>query len=76
MDKRIKRNWQRVEAEFGEPVKDVIVGLREQGCTWRSVALALEVHYETVKRWRQMLSLPLHTKPVWDDLSKSRYERG
>lgn len=76
MDKRSRRNWDRIEAEFEEPIKDVIVGLREQGCTWRSIALALEVHYETVKRWRRWLGLPLHTKVVWDDLSRSRYGRG
>lgn len=51
--------WADIEEEFGEPVADVIAGLREQGNSWRTVAGALEISRSTLQLWRKELALPL-----------------
>lgn len=53
------RMWAEIEAEFGEPVRDVIVGLREQRNSWRTVAGTLGVSLSTLQEWRKELGLPL-----------------
>lgn len=50
--------WSDIEAEFREPVADVITGLREQGNSWRTVAGALGVALSTLSEWRRELGLP------------------
>jgi len=57
-ERRLKM-WAEIEAEFGEPVRDVIVGLREQGNSWRTVAGALGTTLVTLQEWRKELGLPL-----------------
>lgn len=52
--------WQEIEAEFDEPIRDVIMGLREQGNTWRTVAGALGVSLSVLQAWRCALGLPLN----------------
>lgn len=42
-----------IEAEFDEPLKDVIVGMRVQGCTWRTIAGALGVSRTQIYLWRK-----------------------
>lgn len=60
---------ERIEAEFGEPLVDVISTLREMRCSWRSVALALEVSVSTVRDYRRQLGLPIDGTRVSDELS-------
>lgn len=57
--KRRVQRWREIEAEFMEPVADVIQGLREQGNSWRTVAGALGCAQSTLKEWRRALGLPL-----------------
>ena len=57
-ERRLKK-WHDIEAEFQEPVVDIIVGLREQGNSWRIVAGALEIALSTLCEWRRELGLPL-----------------
>ena len=46
-----------IEAEFSEPLRDVIVGMREQGCTWRTIAGALGVSRAQVYLWRRQFGI-------------------
>ncbi|HOW77947.1 MAG TPA: hypothetical protein PK406_00720 [Verrucomicrobiota bacterium] len=48
-----------IEAEMGEPLADTIMGLREQGNSWRTVAGALGVNLGTLVLWRKLLGLPM-----------------
>lgn len=48
-----------IEDEFGEPLADVIRGMREQGNSWRTVAGALGVCPYTLQMWRHNLDLTL-----------------
>jgi len=48
-----------VEEEFGEPLADIIAGLRAQGNTWRTVAGVLGVNAVTLYEWRKKLTLPV-----------------
>jgi hypothetical protein len=41
----------RVESEFQEPLEDVISGLRQQNCTWVTVANVLEIPLDTLRHW-------------------------
>jgi len=54
--------WRAIEAEFGEPLANVIQGLREQdgGNSWRTVAGCLGVSLSTLQEWRKALDLPLN----------------
>lgn len=51
--------WQQIEAEYGEPVRDVITGFRADGCSWATIAGALGVHRTTLRKWRGALALPV-----------------
>jgi hypothetical protein len=53
------RLWREIEEEFEEPVGAVVMGLREQGNSWRTVAGALGVCLATLQEWRKALGLPL-----------------
>lgn len=50
---------QAIEAEFDEPLADIILGLREQGNSWRTVAGALGIGPGTLVEWRRALGLKL-----------------
>ena len=70
--RRIQRQ-QEIEAEFGEPLADVIQGLREQdgGNSWRTVAGCLEVSLSTLAEWRKALDLPMDTRSKKRDPSST-----
>lgn len=65
--------WVAIEAEFGEPLRDVIVGLREQGNSWRTVAGTLDVSLAALQEWRKALGLPLDTHDKLRDPSSHRH---
>jgi len=46
-----------IEAEFDEPLREVIVGMREQGCSWSTIAGALGVSRRQVYVWRHDLGI-------------------
>lgn len=48
---------QTVEAEFGEPVRDVILGFRRDGHSWNTIAGAMDIAPETLRAWRHHLGL-------------------
>ena len=56
--RRLQR-WREIEDEFDEPIAETIMGLREQGNTWRTVAGCLNVSLSTLLEWRQVLGLPI-----------------
>lgn len=51
--------WRQIEDEFEEPIADVIIGLREQGNSWRTVAGCLNISLGTLVEWRKVLGMPL-----------------
>jgi len=61
--------WQSIEEEFGEPVAEVIQGLREVdgGNSWRTVAGCLGVSLSTLVEWRHALGLEVNA-------SKQKYD--
>lgn len=68
--------WRRIEEEFGEPIADVIIGLREVdgGNSWRTVAGCLGCSISTLYLWRRDLGLPLdQAENVYDDSSRSGF---
>jgi len=72
-ERRLKL-WAEIEIEFGEPVADVIMGLRQQGNSWRTVAGALDIALSTLKEWRRELGLPLDQHDnVYDPSSMPDY---
>lgn len=58
-----------VEAEFGEPIRDVIVGLRETCITWRNVAGAMDIGFQTLREWRIRLGIAIDGARVCDETS-------
>lgn len=52
----------RIEAEFGEPLADVITGLRALGYSWATVAGALDITPRTLVTWRRQLGLPTDSR--------------
>lgn len=66
----MRPRWQEIEDEFGEPLADVIRGLREQGNAWRTVAGALNISRTTLCEWRRALGLSLNKNAkVFDESS-------
>lgn len=57
--KRRTALWSAIESEFGEPVADVIQGLRNGGNSWRTVAGALNISTTTLREWRKVLGLEI-----------------
>jgi len=55
-EERMERR-EEIEAEFGEPLRDVIVGMREQECTWGTIGGALGVSRSQVYLWRKELGI-------------------
>lgn len=43
-----------IEAEFDEPIADIVAGMREQNCSWRTIAGALGINVLTLRRWRRV----------------------
>lgn len=65
--RRANPQWQRVEAEYGEPVRAVILGLRAIGYSWSTVAAALDISERTLVNWRRALGLPLDKRARQSD---------
>ena len=42
-----------IEKEFDEPLADIVIGMREQGCNWSTIAGALDISVRTLRRWRR-----------------------
>ena len=57
MQESRKRRWKAIEREFDEPLADVIIGMRQQGNTWMTIAGILGCNYKTLIRWRKTLGL-------------------
>lgn len=57
MNAQMQAKWRAIEAEYGEPVADVIRHFREDGCSWATIAGALGVHRTTLRKWRGALGL-------------------
>ena len=64
-----------IEAEFDEPLRDIIVGMRDQYCTWRTIAGALGVSRSQVYLWRKMLDI-MDDRRLRDALSARRTKIG
>ena len=50
-------HWQEIEQEYGEPICDVILGFRELGCSWHTIAGALSISEPALRRWRNELGI-------------------
>lgn len=71
-----EKNIAIVEAEFGEPLKDIIIGLREQGNKWSTVAGAMDIQILTLLRWRRLLGLEVDPmKRLYTSRDKDMNER-
>ena len=53
------KKWRALEEEYGEPIRDIIMGFRSDGLTWRTIAGILEVCEKTLISWRDRLGIPL-----------------
>lgn len=40
-----------IEDEFGEPFRDIIIGFRQQKCSWDVIAGSIEMPVSTLRRW-------------------------
>lgn len=54
------------EREFGEPIRDIIIGLRRQRSSWSTVAGVLGIGRATLYRWRKKLDIPADGRTIWD----------
>lgn len=68
---RPTRRMRQVEAEYGEPLPDVITGLRGLGYSWPTVAGALDMSTRHLIEWRRKLNLPVDRRdhrsdPEWE----------
>lgn len=64
--------WRAIEEEFGEPIRDVISGMRLLGYSWRTIAGALGVCRVTIIEWRHALGLPVGDNKVIRDVLPPR----
>jgi hypothetical protein len=55
----MRDTWAGIEEEFGEPIRDVILGMRADGWLWRTIAGALGITERQLNNWRRCLGLPL-----------------
>jgi lambda repressor-like predicted transcriptional regulator len=46
-----------IEEEYGESLRDILIGFREQRCSWKTIAGALEVSQSTLLLWRRGIGL-------------------
>lgn len=42
-----------IEREFDEPLSDIVIVMRHQGCKWDTIAGALDISYNTLLNWRK-----------------------
>jgi hypothetical protein len=49
----MRRRIQAIEDEFQEPLDQIIIVMRQQGCNWRTIAGVLEVSYTNLLKWRK-----------------------
>lgn len=58
----IAKRWTRIEAEYGEPIRNIILGMREQGYLWKTIAGALDITERQLITWRVLLDIPLNVR--------------
>ena len=64
----MSKRWQAIEAEYGEPVRDVVQGFRDMGLKWDTVAEILGVTTSTLWAWRLQLGMRVSRRnPVYYD---------
>lgn len=52
---------QAIEHEFDEPIRDVITGMRQQGCSWQTIASAIGIPLSTLFKVQKKLNVPRMT---------------
>ena len=57
-----------IEAEFDEPLEDVIFGLRDLVYSWRTVAGALGIYHRTLYNWRKARGMLIDARDVRHDI--------
>jgi hypothetical protein len=57
LDARLERRWAAIETQFGQPVRALLIEMREQGYSWNSIAEKLDVSPRTLKNWVNKLQL-------------------
>ena len=55
----IAKRWAAIEAEYGEPIRDIILGMRADGYLWQTIAGALDITERNLIYWRELLGIPL-----------------
>lgn len=71
-----QRLIRKIEAEYQEPVREVIRIYRRQGNTWRTIAGALGINLNTLVLWRKALDLPVdQNAKQYDALSFANRDR-
>lgn len=65
---RIAKRWAAIEEEFGEPVRDIILGMRADGHLWSTIAGALGTTERNLIYWRPLLGIPLEPRVMRRDL--------
>lgn len=66
--RQMRDTWAGIEEEFGEPIRDVILGMRADGWLWRTIAGALGITERQLNNWRRCLGLPLEPRVVKRDM--------
>lgn len=70
-----------IEDEFDESLADIVIVMRRQGCSWETIAGALEISPQTLLTWRRTFGFALPDKsfkviekrddsPVKDELAR------
>jgi hypothetical protein len=83
-DVRVTARMAYIEAEYGEPAREVIEGLRAQGCSWQTVAGALGMDCKTLTHLRKRLGMLVDPSdrqmdadrepmPLWADLQAQKH---
>jgi len=58
----IAKRWAAIEDEFGEPIRDIILGMRADGYLWKTIAGALGITERQLITWRGLLGIPLNVR--------------
>jgi len=58
----IAKRWAAIEEEYGEPIRDIILGMRGDGYLWKTIAGALGTTERNLITWRGLLGLPLNVR--------------
>ncbi len=54
-----------LELEFDEPLADIVIGMREQACSWKTIAGALGISSRTLRRWRRKIGFsPIDSRNI------------